>query len=300
MTQWKRRYTKRGTSCSTDKHNLMKICQIAIHKSCVNHSAHCTDLCMTQFADFLRLHKVTSNNFTHNLLFYFTIVFSITFDSLFSIFAQSTCCTFTPGCSGLCSFTCAAARSQLLLFVVLAGGLVFHCGLGPRHNLPSFPGSATSEIEKVGMYREKSALEELLSRASAADDSWEHSSDLTSSSRFLLTRSSTYFFESNLASSWAPLRSSHWKLDLDLHLRQIKVDMLFLWSHTPRSSFLSTQAHHFVSISSSVKKTIETFLEAVLPRKAPNKGSMTWSPDRNKLLSKKGRAGWNGFQFSRF
>ena len=103
---------------------------------------------------------------------------------------------------------------------------------------------ATSN-EKVGMYREKSALEELLSRASAADDSWEHSSDLTSSSQFLLTRSSTYFFESNLASSWAPLRSSHWKLDLDLHPRQIKVDMLFLWSHTPRSSFFVDSSTSF-------------------------------------------------------
>ena len=29
---------------------------------------------------------------------------------------------FHPGCSGLCPFTLAAARSQLLLFVVLAGG----------------------------------------------------------------------------------------------------------------------------------------------------------------------------------
>ena len=42
---------------------------------------------------------------------------------------------FHPGCSGLCSFTWAAARSQLLLFVVLAGGLVFHCGL-PRRISP--------------------------------------------------------------------------------------------------------------------------------------------------------------------
>ena len=65
--------------------------------------------------------------------FLFPIVFSINLIP-FSIFAQYLL-YFHPGCSGLCSFTWAAARSQLLLFVVLAGGLVFHCGL-PRQISP--------------------------------------------------------------------------------------------------------------------------------------------------------------------
>ena len=48
---------------------------------------------------------------------------------------------FHPGCSGLCSFTWAAARSQLLLFfvVVLAGGValslyIAHDGRKHMHN----------------------------------------------------------------------------------------------------------------------------------------------------------------------
>ena len=110
----------------------------------------------------------------------------------------------------------------------------------------------------------------------------------------------SYFFESNLASSWAPpvvtLKFRSWSSPL-LKSKSI----CFSSDRTLREAlFLLTLANHFVSISSSVKKTMETFLEAVLPRKAPNNGSKPWSPDRNKLLSKKGRAGWNGFQFSRF
>ena len=70
--------------------------------------------------------------------FLFPIVFSINLIPFFSIlfFAQYLL-YFHPGCSGLqlCSFTWAAARSQELLFVVLAGGLVFHCGL-PRQISP--------------------------------------------------------------------------------------------------------------------------------------------------------------------
>ena len=108
-----------------------------------------------------------------------------------------------------------------------------------------------------------------------------------------------YCFESNLASSWAPpvvtLKFRSWFSPV----LKSKIDMLFLRSHASRSSFWSTQAHHFVSISSSVKKTIETFLEAVLPRKAPNKRSMPWWPDRNILLSKKGKRDGSGFGFSR-
>ena len=107
-----------------------------------------------------------------------------------------------------------------------------------------------------------------------------------------------HFFESDLASSWAPpvvtLKFRPWSSAV------LKSKSICFSSDRTLREALSCPAHHFVSISSSVKKTIETFLEAVLPRKAPNKGSIPWSPDRNKLLSKKGRAGWNGFQFSRF
>ena len=51
-----------------DKHNLRKSANRNAQISVI-HSAHCTDLC---FADFLmQVVFVTSNNFTHNLLFYF-------------------------------------------------------------------------------------------------------------------------------------------------------------------------------------------------------------------------------------
>ena len=70
--------------------------------------------------------------------FLFPIVFSINLIPFFE-FAQYLL-YFHPGCSGLCSFTWAAARSQLLLFfvVVLAGGF----GVSLRaatSNLPSSP-----------------------------------------------------------------------------------------------------------------------------------------------------------------
>ena len=66
---------------------------------------------------------VTSNNFTHNLLFYFQKVFGINLIPFFEI--CSVLAVLSPGLFGfvlLWSFTWAAARSQLLLFVVLAGG----------------------------------------------------------------------------------------------------------------------------------------------------------------------------------
>ena len=71
--------------------------------------------------------------------FLFPIVFGIKFDSFFR-YLLSTCCTFTRGCSGLCSFTWATARSQLLLFMVLAGG--FWCFTAGCHvKSPLFPQS---------------------------------------------------------------------------------------------------------------------------------------------------------------
>ena len=61
---------------------------------------------------------------------------------LFSIFAQYLL-YFNPGCSGLCSFTWAAARSQLLLFVVLAGGfgvsLRVATSISPLPRIPQSP-----------------------------------------------------------------------------------------------------------------------------------------------------------------
>ena len=77
--------------------------------------------------------------------FLFPIVLSINLIPFFDI--CSVLAVLSPGLFGLCSFTWAAARSQLLLFVVLAGGLVFHCGL-PRKS-PLFPGSPLGDQTDV-------------------------------------------------------------------------------------------------------------------------------------------------------
>ena len=59
--------------------------------------------------------------------FLFPIVFSINLIPFFDICSVDLLAVFQPGCSGMCYFTCyftwAAARSQQLLFVVLAAGL---------------------------------------------------------------------------------------------------------------------------------------------------------------------------------
>ena len=65
--------------------------------------------------------------------FLFPIVFIINLIPFFD--TCSVLAVLSPGLFGLCSFTWAAAQSQLLLFVVLAGGLMFHCGL-PRQISP--------------------------------------------------------------------------------------------------------------------------------------------------------------------
>ena len=73
---------------------------------------------------------VTSNNFTHKSPFLFPIVFGINLIP-FSVFVQHLL-FFQHGCSGMCCFTWAAARSQQLLFVVLAAGLwCFTAGCPP-------------------------------------------------------------------------------------------------------------------------------------------------------------------------
>ena len=55
--------------------------------------------------------------------FLFPIVFSINLIPFFDICSVDLLAVFQPGCSGMCYFTWAAARSQQLLFVVLAAGL---------------------------------------------------------------------------------------------------------------------------------------------------------------------------------
>ena len=55
--------------------------------------------------------------------FLFPIVFSVNLIPFFVICSVYLLAVFQPGCSGMCYFTWAAARSQQLLFVVLAAGL---------------------------------------------------------------------------------------------------------------------------------------------------------------------------------
>ena len=55
--------------------------------------------------------------------FLFPIVFSINLIPFFDICSVDLLAVFQPSCSGMCYFTWAAARSQQLLFVVLAAGL---------------------------------------------------------------------------------------------------------------------------------------------------------------------------------
>ena len=70
--------------------------------------------------------------------FLFPIVFSINLIPFFDICSVDLLAVFQPGCSGMCYFTWAAARSQQLLFVVLAAGL--WCLTAGRHvKSPLFP-----------------------------------------------------------------------------------------------------------------------------------------------------------------
>ena len=55
--------------------------------------------------------------------FLFPIVFSINLIPFFDICSADLLALFQPGCTGMCYFTWAVARSQQLLFVVLAAGL---------------------------------------------------------------------------------------------------------------------------------------------------------------------------------
>ena len=102
-----------------DKHNLRKSANRNAQISVI-HSAHSTDLCFA-ICRFSQVVFVPSNNFTHNLLFYFPIVFSINLIPFFDI--SSVLAVPSPGLPVgyvLLYFTWATARSQELLFVVLA------------------------------------------------------------------------------------------------------------------------------------------------------------------------------------
>ena len=97
--------------------------QIATHKS-VSFTPHitCILICALQFADFLRL-CLSPRTTSRTISFLFPIVFSINLIPFFDICSVDLLAVFQPGCSGMCYFTWAAARSQQLLFVVLAAGL---------------------------------------------------------------------------------------------------------------------------------------------------------------------------------
>ena len=69
--------------------------------------------------------------------FLFPIVFSINLIPFFR-YLLSTYCSFTRACSGMCCFTWATARSQQLLFVVLAAGLWYFTA-GCHVKSPLFP-----------------------------------------------------------------------------------------------------------------------------------------------------------------
>ena len=60
--------------------------------------------------------------------FLFPIVFSINLIPFFDICSVDYLLFFHPGCSCMCCFTWAAARSQQLLFVVLAAGILWFTG----------------------------------------------------------------------------------------------------------------------------------------------------------------------------
>ena len=115
-----------------DKHNLRKSANRNAQISVI-HSAHCTDMCFA-ICRFSQVVLVTSNNFTHNLLFLFPIVFGINLIPFFDI-----CSVLAVLSSGLFGYVllylghCAVATVAVFGFGSWA--LVFHCGL-PRQISP--------------------------------------------------------------------------------------------------------------------------------------------------------------------
>ena len=118
-----------------DKHNLRKSANRNAQISVI-HSAHYTDLCFAicRFPQVVfaleQLHAQSP--------FLFPIVFSINLIPFFDVCSVDLLAVFQQGCSGMYYFTWAAARSQQLLFVVLAGGL--WCFIAGCHvKSPLFP-----------------------------------------------------------------------------------------------------------------------------------------------------------------
>ena len=148
-----------------DKHNLRKSANRNAQISVI-HSAHWTDLCFA-ICRFSQVVFVTSNNFTHNLLFLIPIVFSINLIPFFDICSVDYLLFFHPGCSGMCCFTWAAARSQQLLFVALAAGLWCFTAGCPRQisPLPPTPSENSSVLpdgrkHKTVVFSQSNALRE--------------------------------------------------------------------------------------------------------------------------------------------
>ena len=110
--------------------------QIATHKS-VSFTPHIVLICALQFADFLRL-CLSPRTTSRTISFSISIVFSINLIPFFDICSVDLLAVFQPGCSGMCYFTWAAARSQQLLFVVLAAGR-WHLTAGCHVKSPLFP-----------------------------------------------------------------------------------------------------------------------------------------------------------------
>ena len=79
--------------------------------------------------------------------FLFPTVFSINLIPFFDICSVlvDLLAVFQPGCSGMCYFTWAAARSQHLLFVVLAAGL-WCLTAGCNVKSPLFPNPSQTEV----------------------------------------------------------------------------------------------------------------------------------------------------------
>ena len=78
--------------------------------------------------------------------FLFPIVFSINLIPFFDVCSVRSTCCFSTGCSGMCYFTWAAARSQQLLFCGFGSwSLVFDCGM-PRQISPLPPTPSQTEV----------------------------------------------------------------------------------------------------------------------------------------------------------
>ena len=95
--------------------------QIATHKSLL-FTPHIELICALQFADFLRL-CLSPQTTSRTISFSISNSFGINLIPFFDICSVDYLLFFHPDWSGMCCFTWAAARSQQLLFVVLAAGL---------------------------------------------------------------------------------------------------------------------------------------------------------------------------------